>query len=108
MVTLKYVFFIMKLLFLLFLFSCNSFNGIESYIHDIEPISISGNINAVIEIPSGTHDKFEVSKETGQIVQYIEHLQNKTNGNHIPLYFQLIIPAWFNQIICLLDLLIIH
>ena len=62
----------MKLLFLLFLFACNSFNEIESYIHDIEPISISGNINAVIEIPSGTNDKFEVSKETGQIVQDIE------------------------------------
>ena len=46
--------------------------SIESYIHDIEPVSISGNINAVIEIPSGTHDKFEVSKETGQIVQDIE------------------------------------
>mgnify|MGYP006254680289 FL=1 len=72
MVTLKYVIFIMKLLFLFFLFACNSFNEIESYIHDIEPISISGNINAVIEIPSGTHDKFEVSKETGQIVQDIE------------------------------------
>ena len=72
MVTLKYVIFVMKLLFLLFLFACNSFNEIESYIHDIEPISISGNINAVIEIPSGTHDKFEVSKETGQIVQDIE------------------------------------
>ena len=72
MVTLKYVIFVMKLLFLLFLFACNSFNGIESYIHDIEPISISGNINAVIEIPSGTHDKFEVSKKTGQIVQDIE------------------------------------
>ena len=72
MVTLKYVIFIMKLLFLLFLFACNSFNEIESYIHDIEPISISGNINAVIEIPSGTNDKFEVSKETGQIVQDIE------------------------------------
>ena len=72
MVTLKYVIFIMKLLFLFFLFACNSFNEIESYIHDIEPVSISGNINAVIEIPSGTHDKFEVSKKTGQIVQDIE------------------------------------
>ena len=72
MVTLKYLIFIMKLLFLLFLFACNSFNEIESYIHDIEPISISGNINAVIEIPSVTNDKFEVSKETGQIVQDIE------------------------------------
>ena len=87
MVTLKYVIFIMKLLFFLFLFACNSFNEIESYIYDIELISISGNINSVIEIPSGTHDKFEVFKETGQIVQYIEHLQNKTNGNHIPFIF---------------------
>ena len=49
-----------------------SLDKIESYIHDIEPVSISGNINAVIEIPSGTNDKFEVSKETGQIVQDIE------------------------------------
>ena len=72
MVTLKYVIFTMKLLLLIFLFTCNSLDKIESYIHDIEPVSISGNINAVIEIPSGTNDKFEVSKETGQIVQDIE------------------------------------
>ena len=77
----------MKLLFFLFLFACNSFNEIESYIYDIELISSSGNINSVIEIPSGTHDKFEVFKETGQIVQDIEHVQNKTNGNHIPFIF---------------------
>ena len=73
MVTLKYVIFIMKLLFLLFLFACNSFNEIESYIHDIDPISSSGNINVVIEIPSGTHNKFEVSKKSGQIVQDVEN-----------------------------------
>lgn len=72
MVTLKYVIFTMKLLLLIFLFTCNSLDKIESYIHDIEPVSISGNINAVIEIPSGTNDKFEVSKETGHIVQDIE------------------------------------
>ena len=64
--------FILFLAKVIFFFSCSSMESIESYIHDIEPVSISGNINAVIEIPSGTHDKFEVSKETGQIVQDIE------------------------------------
>ena len=63
---------ILFLVKVIFFFSCSSMEDIESYIHDVEPISISGNINVVIEIPSGTHDKFEVSKETGQIVQDIE------------------------------------
>ena len=59
-------------MFFVFLFvACNSTKDID-YVNDIDPISSSGNINAVIEIPSGTHDKFEVSKETGQIVQDIE------------------------------------
>ena len=67
--------FILFLVKVIFFYSCSSMGNIESYIHDIEPISISGNINAVIEIPSGTHDKFEVSKDTGQIVQDIENGQ---------------------------------
>ena len=67
--------FILFLVKVIFFCSCSSMGNIESYIHDIEPISISGNINAVIEIPSGTHDKFEVSKDTGQIVQDIENGQ---------------------------------
>ena len=59
-------------MFFVFLFvACNSTKDID-YANDIDPISSSGNINAVIEIPSGTNDKFEVSKETGQIVQDIE------------------------------------
>ena len=58
--------------FFVFLFvACNSTKDIN-YANDIDPISSSGNINVVIEIPSGTHDKFEVSKKTGQIVQNIE------------------------------------
>ena len=68
----KLVISMMKILLLLLLFSCNSKQNIKSYIHDIEPVSISGNSNAVIEIPAGTHDKFEVSKTNGQIVQDIE------------------------------------
>ena len=67
--------FILFLVKVIFFYSCSSMGNIESYIHDIEPISISGNINAIIEIPSGTHDKFEVSKDTGQIVQDIENGQ---------------------------------
>ena len=60
-------------MFFVFLFvACNSTKGID-YVNDIDPISSSGNINVVIEIPSGTHNKFEVSKETGQIVQDIEN-----------------------------------
>ena len=67
--------FILFLVKVIFFYSCSSMVNIESYIHDIEPILISGNINAIIEIPSGTHDKFEVSKDTGQIVQDIENGQ---------------------------------
>ena len=60
-------------MFFFFLFvACNSTKDID-YANDIDPISSSGNINVVIEIPSGTHNKFEVSKETGQIVQDVEN-----------------------------------
>ena len=60
-------------MFFVFLFvACNSTKDID-YANDIDPISSSGNVNVVIEIPSGTHNKFEVSKETGQIVQDVEN-----------------------------------
>ncbi len=60
-------------MFFVFLFvACNSTKDID-YVNDIDPISSSGNINVVIEIPSGTHNKFEVSKKSGQIVQDVEN-----------------------------------
>ena len=54
------------MLFVFLFVACNSTKDID-YANDIDPISSSGNINVVIEIPSGTHNKFEVSKKTGQI-----------------------------------------
>ena len=59
------------MLFVFLFVACNSTKYID-YANDIDPISSSGNINVVIEIPSGTHNKFEVSKKSGQIVQDVE------------------------------------
>lgn len=60
------------MLFVFLFVACNSTKDID-YANDIDPISSSGNINVVIEIPSGTHNKFEVSKKSGQIVQDVEN-----------------------------------
>ena len=38
-----------------------------NYLRDIEPINSDGSINVVVEIPTGTNAKWEVSKETGNI-----------------------------------------
>ena len=38
-----------------------------NYLSDIEPINSDGSINVVVEIPTGTNEKWEVSKETGDI-----------------------------------------
>src|SRR5210317_1159823 len=38
-----------------------------NYLKDIEPINSDGTVNVVIEIPTGTNEKWEVSKKTGDI-----------------------------------------
>ena len=38
-----------------------------NYLRDIEPINSDGTVNVVVEIPTGTNEKWEVSKETGDI-----------------------------------------
>ena len=38
-----------------------------NYLSDIEPINSDGTVNVVVEIPTGTNEKWEVSKETGDI-----------------------------------------
>ena len=43
--------------------------GEKNFLYDYEPINLDGSVNAVIEIPTGTNDKWEVS-DSGE---YIEH-----------------------------------
>ena len=38
-----------------------------NYLKDIEPINSDGTVNVVVEIPTGTNEKWEVSKNTGDI-----------------------------------------
>ena len=38
-----------------------------NYLKDIEPINSDGTVNVVVEIPTGTNEKWEVSKKTGDI-----------------------------------------
>lgn len=39
----------------------------ENFITDYEPINDDGTVNAVIEIPAGTNEKWEVQKKTGKL-----------------------------------------
>ena len=39
-----------------------------NYLQDIDPINQDGTVNVVIEIPAGTNQKWEVSKEDGSIL----------------------------------------
>ncbi len=44
-----------------------------NYLTDYEPISESGNINVIIEIPAGTLEKWEINKKNGGIqLEYID------------------------------------
>lgn len=53
----------------LVLFSCsnNSSNASKNLLTDFTPIDKSGNVNVVVEIPSGTLEKWEVNKNNGQL-----------------------------------------
>jgi inorganic pyrophosphatase len=57
----------------LFLFGCNLNNHRNeivsslNYIHDIQPFTSDSLVNVVIEIPAGTNQKWEVSKQSGKI-----------------------------------------
>ena len=51
---------------LLLTVSCNNFNQ-KNYIHDFPPFSNDGNITVVVEIPSGTMEKWEVDKTDGEL-----------------------------------------
>ena len=55
---------------ILLLNSCNNSGRIENsgdFLHGISPFTSDSLINVVIEIPSGTRQKWEVNKITGQI-----------------------------------------
>ena len=45
----------------------------KNLISDIYPFNEDETINAVVEIPAGTSEKWEVSKDGSQIVQQIEN-----------------------------------
>jgi inorganic pyrophosphatase len=42
-------------------------NKILHLLHDMEPLTANGDVNAIIEIPAGTLDKWELDKKTGKI-----------------------------------------
>jgi inorganic pyrophosphatase len=53
------------LFFMLFSFACSEKE--KNLLEDFVPLLDSGNINVVIEIPTGTDEKFEVEKTTGTL-----------------------------------------
>ena len=73
------------LFFILFCFSCSQKE--KNLVDDFEPLLDNGNINVVIEIPTGTNEKFEVEKKTGTL-----QLETLDNGkprliNYLPYPF---------------------
>ena len=62
--------------FIFLLISCNNTSDVRSFLDDYEPINAQGSINAVVEISSGTLEKWEVDKKSGKIERDIE------NGRH--------------------------
>jgi inorganic pyrophosphatase len=68
----------MKGLYIVFvfviLFACNNSGSddnavinVQNYLHDIAPFTSDSLLNVVIEIPAGSNEKWELSKESGQI-----------------------------------------
>lgn len=54
-----------------FLLSYNSWSSSKNYVSDINPFNLDGSINVVVEIPAGTIEKWEISKDGSQIKQEI-------------------------------------
>ncbi len=50
----------------------------QNYVNDYKPTNQDGTINAVIEIPAGTNEKWEVTKPDGKLV--LEHKKGKLIG----------------------------
>lgn len=66
--------------------------GENNFLYDYEPINLDGSINAVIEIPTGTNDKWEVS-DSGEFIEHeiknskprkIKYLSYPANYGFIP------------------------
>ena len=53
------------LVFIIFCFSCSEKE--KNLLEDFVPLLENGNIHVVIEIPTGTNEKFEVEKKTGRL-----------------------------------------
>jgi len=79
MLRLKFYFLLSLLLFFTsFVFAANSVDAKTyegNYIEDYLPINEDGTINAVIEIPAGTNEKWEVTKPDGKLE--LEHKKGK-------------------------------
>jgi inorganic pyrophosphatase len=73
-------YFFYNLVFIIFfiIFLSLAYAEEKNLISDIYPFNEDETINAVIEIPAGTLEKWEVSKDGSQIVQQIENNKIKT------------------------------
>jgi len=83
---------------LIIIFLSKVYAGEKNLISDIFPFNEDGTINAIVEIPAGTLEKWEVTKDGSQIKQQIENNKIRTidylsypfNYGFIP---QTILPA---------------
>ena len=74
----KYFFYNLISISFILIFSSLAYAKEKNLISDIYPFNEDGTINVVVEIPAGTLEKWEVSKDGSQIVQQIENNKIRT------------------------------
>lgn len=87
----------MKVKIIYFLFLATIFTGCKlknkNLLLDFKPLTLNGNINVVIEIPTGTNEKWEVNKQSGlleleilkgNIPRVIDYIPYPANYGMIP------------------------
>ena len=71
-------YFLYNLIFIFIIFLSLSHAEEKNLISEIYPFNEDGTINAVVEIPAGTLEKWEVSKDGSKIIQQIENNKIRT------------------------------
>ena len=74
----KYFFSNLIFIIVIFIFLSQSYAEEKNFIFDIYPFNEDETINAIVEIPAGTLEKWEVTKDGDQIIQKIENNKIRT------------------------------
>ena len=74
----KYFFSNLIFIIVIFIFLSQSYAEEKNFIFDIYPFNEDETINAIVEIPAGTLEKWEITKDGNQIKQQIENNKIRT------------------------------